>query len=295
MKFKTLKYFLFLFILILGLPNALAEENNIVDFNRLGSINFVLKDSTTNTLVPGIEISISKIADIYENNSNINFKYVDNFTCPASLSNLEDKNIHQEILKCVEESKLDNLVNISDEKGIVNFKDINLGLYVVRQTNENNNYSKIEPYLIMLPIVSNNKFVYDIDATPKLGLIRLMDINVKKVWNSSYNKISNEITVLLLNNNQEVDRVILNEENNWSYTFSNLEFSDDYQVLEEDVPTGFVATYQKQDNTFIITNTDTLAQTGFITWKIQVLVVVGIFFILIGILLGKVQNNEKDK
>ena len=155
--------------------------------------------------------------------------------------------------------------------------------------------TKIEPYLIMLPIVSNNKFVYDIDATPKLGLIRLMDINVKKVWNSSYNKISNEITVLLLNNNQEVDRVILNEENNWSYTFSNLEFSDDYQVLEEDVPTGFVATYQKQDNTFIITNTDTLAQTGFITWKIQVLVVVGIFFILIGILLGKVQNNEKDK
>ena len=44
------------------------------------------------------------------------------------------------------------------------------------------------------------------------------------------------------------------KENNWEYTWEQIEASDEYNVKEINVPEGYTPTYKQIANTFIITN-----------------------------------------
>ena len=44
-----------------------------------------------------------------------------------------------------------------------------MGLYLVVQTTAAENYNVINPFLVSVPIQENGKYVYDVDALPKVG------------------------------------------------------------------------------------------------------------------------------
>ena len=67
--------------------------------------------------------------------------------------------------------------------------------------------------------------------------------------------------------------VKLNENNNWTYTWNQIEKSDKYSVKEINVPKGYKVTYSNEEYVFTVTNTDTLANTGQFYYSIIILTI----------------------
>lgn len=276
--------------------NVLAK-NNTVNFNNLGSVEITLKSSDEGNVIKGAEISLYKVADLSEENNHFVYNYTENFNkCNVSLTNLEDKDLTNNILKCFN-GNINGIKKITNELGTTKFNNLSLGLYLVKETNTVEGFSNFDPYLIMIPKNINNKYVYDITSKPKSEIIKTSDYTAKKIWNTKNSNVSNtsipeSIEVVLLKEDKEISKVVLNKSNNWTYTWNNLPKSDNYKVEELNVPKGYTATYDYEGTTFIITNTSTLVQTGQNTWITVITAFLGLTFITIAIYLKK---NEKIK
>ena len=152
----------------------------------------------------------------------------------------------------------------------------------------------------MIPKVIDNKWEYDIKATPKTDIIRVMDIHVRKVWNTSNNNTNHginlpkSITIELLLNDEVVDTIKLSNENEWKHTWIDLPKSDSYTVCEINVPKGWTVTYQKEDNSFIVTNTSTLVQTGQMLWIVLLIGMIGVIFIIASLVYDKVSHEQNS-
>lgn len=294
---KKIKYLVIIFIsiLILSPIDIIRANTNIIDYNKKGSITITLKDSQESSPVANAKISLYKIANIIDTDSNLSFKYVPEMSsCPISIDEL--KEVNKELLTCLDNSAIIPLKKTTDIKGTLTFNDLTLGLYLVKQTNEVEGYSKIDEFMIMLPEFIDNSWNYSIDATPKTDIIRLIDITVKKVWNNSnHTELPKEVTVRLLKDKEIIDTVKLNKENNWTYTWKNLEKSDEYNVKEINIPTGYTASYRNEEYFFTITNTNTLIKTGQDRWLIMLTSLLGIILLIIGLITEKSYSNEKNK
>ncbi len=294
---KRIKIIL-LSILMLYSTNIYALEGNTIDFNSKGSIEITLNEKTDNEKIEGAEILLYKVADAKSENHNLMFEYIDELkSCNASLNDLETKSKSEEIEKCINEN-IKSLKQITDINGTVKYNDLDLGLYLVKQNNIVEGFSKIDSFLVMIPKIVNNKWIYDIKSTPKTDIIRVIDINVKKVWSTSTSntndsiKLPRSIEVELLLNDKVIDTVKLSKDNNWSYTWEDLAKSEEYTIKEINVPKGYTPSYQKDNNTFIVTNTSTLVQTGQMLWIVMLLIITGITFIIISIIYDRKTNEQ---
>ena len=264
--------------------------SNTVDFNKKGSIEITVKLETEEIATPGVELSVYKLADATEENYNLKFTYTEEYNdCQVSLDDLTDNNLTNDLLKCTE-NKSAKYSDITDNNGKVKYDDLDLGLYLIKQTNKVKGYSNIEPFLITIPNIENNSWIYDIKSLPKTEIYREIDLTVKKVWNSNNKNNPSQVTINLLKNNKVIDAVNLNKNNNWTYTWENIEKSDKYSIKEINVPKGYTDSYKKEGNTYIVTNTDTLANTGQIYYPIIICVTLGMIFIL----LGFIESRKED-
>lgn len=87
---------------------------------------------------------------------------------------------------------------------------------------------------------------------------------------------------------------------NWRYSWTEDDPTAVWTVAEE-VPAEYTATYERDGNTFIITNTretsadsdgSKLPQTGQLWWPVPVLAILGMIFFLLGYIRRKESQNE---
>lgn len=297
---KRIKILLLSLIMLFSVDNIYALSSNVVDFNQKGSIQITLYEKNDNEKIEGAELTIYKVADAREKDHNLVFEYVKELEgCPVSLEDLESATVSSEIEKCIP-SDMTGIVKVTDSDGSVKYEDLDLGLYLVKQTNKVEGFSKIDSFLVMIPKVIDNKWVYDVEATPKTDIIRVINIDVKKVWNTSTSNtnhtinIPKSITVELLLNDEVIDTITLSKENDWKYTWIDLEKSDMYTVREKNVPKGYTVTYQKEDNSFIVTNTSSLVQTGQMLWIVLLVLMIGVLFVIISLVYDKVSHEQNS-
>ena len=120
-----------------------------------------------------------------------------------------------------------------------------------------------------------------------------MDLTVRKVWNDNGFGRPEFVTVTLYNGERAVDTVTLSAANGWSYTWRNLAEYDSWQIVERNIPQGYVPYYSARYGTVTITNTATLIQTGQLNWPIWVLGGAGLVLILGGaVVLGKKKRKN---
>ena len=67
-----------------------------------------------------------------------------------------------------------------------------------------------------------------------------------------------------------------------------------YTVKEIKVPKGYTATYQKEENTFIITNTSSLVQTGQMLWMVLLIGMIGILLVIVSLIYDKVSHEQNS-
>ncbi|MDO5044764.1 MAG: Cna B-type domain-containing protein [Coriobacteriia bacterium] len=112
-----------------------------------------------------------------------------------------------------------------------------------------------------------------------------VDLRVVKKWDGKNRNIPESVLITLYDGTTAVESVYLGDWNNWSYTWHNLDGSGNWNVMETNIPKGFVPSYSYKDGAVIVTNSESLIQTGQLKWPVLVLGVLGLLFVLFGLLI----------
>ncbi len=122
-----------------------------------------------------------------------------------------------------------------------------------------------------------------------------LDITVHKVWSNDNGKARpSSVTVTLYNGEIAYDRVRLSARNNWTYTWKDPNAYGNWQVIETNIPKGYVPSYSVSGNIVTVTNTRSLIQTGQLNWPVWVLGGAGLALVALGgamLVKKKKQNN----
>ena len=130
--------------------------------------------------------------------------------------------------------------------------------------------------------------------TPPTPPTSPLDITVHKVWSSDDGKDHpDSVTVTLYNGDAAYDTVRLGAWNNWSYSWKDLNTYGNWQVIETNIPKGYVPSYHVSEGVVTITNTRSLIQTGQLNWPIWVLGGAGLALVALGgaVLVKKKKHN----
>lgn len=121
---------------------------------------------------------------------------------------------------------------------------------------------------------------------------------VKKNWSDENDKNGirpDSVSVTLYNGDKAVEKVVLGDWNNWTYSWEGLDGNGDWSVLETGIPKGYTPSYHANGDVVTITNTATLIQTGQLNWPIMVLGSLGVLMILFGIIIVMMRKKKENK
>lgn len=149
-----------------------------------------------------------------------------------------------------------NPVTLSDKNGWKHeWKDLPLGFtWTVEEVDAPEGFMSYTNHY-------NNHFVItndDVDTEQKPETV-----NVKKVWViDDGGEHPDSVSVQLMRDGEPFgDPVTLNDANDWSYAWNDLESGHNWTVVELNVPDGFKATVSQSGDTFTIINDDTTEET----------------------------------
>ena len=259
-----------------------AEEYNP---NLTGSISVTLTDKKQSEAIVGAELSLYYVATvIMDENENLIYNYTNDFKQLDCA--IDDAELATKLDLFVSQHSIPSVKTTTNINGTAMCAELPLGLYFIKQTGAVEGFAPCTPFLVTVPNEKDGKYLYEVNASPKTEVTRITSITIKKVWNTDKStEAADSVTVQLLRNGNVVKTAILNMQNNWQVTYSDMPESDAYSVKEVDVPKGFTATYKQQDYVFTVTNTSTLIQTGQLIWPIPVLAGSGMLLIAVGIVL----------
>lgn len=108
-----------------------------------------------------------------------------------------------------------------------------------------------------VPVGLGNEYanrVGEVDWVFLAECIQYEKLTVHKVWDDNgYPDRPDSVTVHLLRDGEACEDIELSRDNQWTYTWDDLD--DRYQwSVEEEVPSGYEASYKTEDNTVFITN-----------------------------------------
>ena len=279
MKHKLTAFLLIVWMLLMMPITALAQD---FESDRVGSISVTLMDPKDETPITGAELSLFYVATVtLDRNNDLSYTFTDAFEDCGST--LEDPALSVKLDAFVKANTVAAEKRVTDTHGNVTFTNLPLGLYFVQQTNTVAGYAPCTAFLVTVPIHNADRYVYDVNASPKTDVAKLTDITIRKVWNTDASaKAADRVTVQLLKDGLVIDTAVLSAQNNWQITYTDMPESDMYSVVEVNVPMGFTATYSQRGYVFTVTNTASLAQTGQLIWPIPVLAMAGLCLIAIG-------------
>lgn len=122
-----------------------------------------------------------------------------------------------------------------------------------------------------------------------------VDLTVCKQWSGDSSKERPDcVTVTLYNGKTAYETVRLSDKNDWSYTWKDLDADGNWQVVESNIPKGYVPSYQVKGDVVTITNTKTLIQTGQLNWPIWVLGGAGVILVVLGAVILTKRKKQND-
>ena len=261
------------------------------DPQKTGSISVTLTQQKNEKPIVGAELSVYYVATVHKDVfGKLSYVYTDAFE--NAEIDIADPSIAIKLEAFALEQSLPSVKVTTDENGTATCKELALGLYFIRQSSAVEGFAPCTPFMVTLPGTNDDGYVYEVNASPKTEVAKLMSITIKKVWNTDAStQAADSVTVQLLQNGSVVKTATLNKQNDWQVTYSGMPESDAYSIKEVNVPKGFTATYKQSGYVFTVTNTATLAQTGQLIWPIPVLAISGMLFIAAGIALLQKKRN----
>lgn len=263
-----------------------------IDLERTGSISVTLKEKNEELLVAGAELSVYYIAvATIGNEGEMLYRHTEAFETMGVA--LDDPMLSEKLDAFVEKNIVPCTKLVTNAQGKATCSELPLGLYFVKQTGMTDGFAPCKSFLVSVPAKPVDKYVYDVDASPKTDVEKLVSITIVKEWNvDKASQVTDSVTVQLLQDDKVIKTAVLSDANDWMITYENMPESDSYSIKEVDVPKGFTATYEEYGYGFVVTNTGTLAQTGQLVWPIPVFAIAGLFFLVLG---GIILRKDKAR
>lgn len=232
---------------------------------------------------------------------------------PVSFENLDSSGWRALAQTLNAYAQRDSLRPLRQEKstidGSVSFEKLTVGLYLVVGESyiKGNTAYTPEPMLVSLPgTEEGGEWIYDVKLSCKYDSETIptrVERKVQKVWKDDGNeeKRPESISVQLLENGKIVDTVVLSRENNWEYTWKNLNGSSNWQVVEAETPAGYTVSIAREGIVFVMTNTrpskipPKLPQTGMLWFPVPILVCGGLLLVIIGLFIRRRQGNAHEE
>lgn len=275
---KRILYFVFLTLLCCFLPMTLFADSDFMNLDVSCSIS-------------DMQVSLYRVADE-------NYNLVDAF----SHYSIDLKQDVQGAANALENRILMDGIEAdacvtSDSSGKASFTGLESGIYLVvgKEVFQDGVFYMPQVSLVSLSGDLSVDLKYEMSDKPSR-------IHVLKVWKKD-NKKSRPKSIevcLLRSDGIVVDRVVLNSDNQWSYTWDNLSTSYTYSVMETSVSSGYKESCTREKDTIVLTNTgsdkyrvekkdEVLPNSGQLWWPVPVLLFVGL--VLFG--LGRHLKNEE--
>lgn len=195
-------------------------------------------------------------------------------------------------------------VGTTDSTGTVVFKGLEAGLYFVEGvTAENaNGVYCFDEMMVYLPTPQEDgTYLYDLEAAPKCGsFVPAEEYKITKLWKDAGDKRPVSVTVDILLDGVVKEQVVLNEKNNWTYSWRVAGNKGKWTVVERNVPEGYQVTIDASGNFFVITNVSTTppvvpptGDTASLGFYVILLAVSGLLLVLLSSRHGRRKDNEE--
>ena len=272
-------YFIFISLLCCLLPTTLFAKSDWMNLD-------------VSCPVSNMQVSLYRVADV-------NYNLVDAF----SHYSIDLKQDVQGAANALENRILMDGIEAdacvtSDSSGKAGFSGLESGIYLVVGKEVESNGVFYMPQVSLISLSGDLSVDLKYETSNKASRIHVL-----KVWKKD-NKKSRPKSIevcLLRSDGIVVDKVKLNLDNQWSYTWDSLSTLYTYSVMETSVPSGYKESCFREKDSVVLTNTgsytdkkkekkdDELALTGQLWWPVPVLLFVGL--VLFG--LGRLLRNEK--
>ena len=149
-----------------------AAASPFVDYDAKGSITVTYRDEKGKG-VEGAELKLIKVGSAVDDGGNAVFVAEDAFSeYEKELNGVTEAgegeaSLAAKIADIAESQSVPGTTVKTDSDGKANWKDLDLGIYVVINTSGAKGYLTIDPFLITVPRLLDGEYVYDVDADPK--------------------------------------------------------------------------------------------------------------------------------
>ena len=299
---KIISLIAVLALLLAAFPAA-ADSAPSVDFGATGSITITLHDNSgDHNVIPGAVFRLYFVAEAYQDNTITGYRYTEAFAdCGLELDLDNAEALASSLAEYAEANNAPYEAGEADEEGAVVFSDLALGLYLIIEEGNVDGYYPVIPFLVTVPMANEDGtgWIYDVVASPKAEGTPVeppanVSLTVRKVWQDEEGENRPaSVTVALLADGEVIDTVVLDESNNWTYTWSELDGSRVYTVQEVNVPNGYIVSYAYNDFGVVVTNTEKIVQTGQLNWPVPVLAGAGALLLILGVALVIAKKRKK--
>lgn len=230
--------------------------------DKNGSITIHIYDADNESIIEGAVFRLYFFAEAYEKNNGIGYDYVIPYDdCNMDMGNLQDAYLPVHLTHYALTHELPYTQKTSDVNGELIFDNLIPGVYLVVPSGISPEYFVPAPFVINIPLFDEDSknWIYDINATPKMLIYKstvpdqLTYLSVTKEWNTDEEN-PEAVSISLLRDFIEVERITLDKSNNWRYRWDNLSSHHSWTVVENDVPDGYTVSYATTMNTVTITN-----------------------------------------
>ena len=247
-------------VFCLALPvDAAAQE---LETDRVCSLK--LDYSQDGVAFPGLQIAVYRVAEAFQDGTFALIAPYDTF--PVNIHGITSQSEWRAVATTLvsyvtAEQIAPTATAITDEQGMALLESLPTGLYLVRGAvaqNETGTYL-FNDFMIYLPTpAADGSLLYELEAKPKcVNFKPAAQYRVVKLWKDLGLEEGRpvSVTVDIYQNGQLHTTVELNEDNQWSYSWSDHNGAQ-WHVVERNVPEGYQVSITEHETVFTITNTN---------------------------------------
>lgn len=153
-------------LLLCGLSiSVFAHE--VPDLSQPGTIEVTMQFA--GEAIPGGSLTIYRVGDIVEENGNYSYQLTDTFApSGVELTDVQSYYLALDLAEYAIEQDMEGITEKIDGEGHVIYA-VEPGLYLFVQYLPAEGYQEVSPFLVGMPNVKDGKYIYDVDATPKVN------------------------------------------------------------------------------------------------------------------------------
>lgn len=293
-----------------------TDASKPIDLNQECSLT--LNYTCDGTAFENVSVKLYKVADV---SSDFQYKLTSPFKQLNLILNGIKTNSEWDVIRSTLETYIvaDKIKTVAVAKtnstGAVCFKNLKPGLYLATVGTVTKGELKcyFDSALVALPgLNTDGNWQYQVAVASKSEMIPPSDneieLKVLKLWKGDKGSGSRpkNIEVEIFRNGKSYKKVVLSQDDNWSYSWTAKDDGAKWTVIERNTPTGYTMTLKKRNNSFVLINTFTqktpnrpsnspqTGDTSNIMLYVILMIVSGSILIILGII-GKRSVYEENK